>query len=134
MLVRVFLAWALAYGLAALAGSTVMLLVIGIAFQDLTGLAILPLTVPVVALFALPGFLLLRPVLYYLYLRHVVWFAAFGALAAWGPSIVGVLVRGPVSLQGDGLMLAALAAAGATAGACYRMIERSALHSREVAA
>ncbi len=110
-----------------------MLLVIGIGFRDLTGLAILPLTVPVVALFALPGFLLLRPLLHFLRIGHVVWFAAFGVLAAWGPSIIGVLVRGPVSLHGDGLMLAALSAAGATAGACYRMIERSALYCREVA-
>ena len=101
-----------------------MLLVIGITFGDLTGLAILPLTVPVVALFALPGFLVLRPLLYFLGSERVVWFAAGGALVALVPTLLQLLVQGAASVPGDGHMLAALGMAGATAGACYRKVER----------
>lgn len=124
---RVFLAWALAYGLAALAGAVVFLLMIGFAFGDLTVLTALPLTVPIVALFALPGFVLLRAALHFLRVRHMAWFAAGGALVAWVPSIIGLITHGPADLQGDGLMLSALGAAGATSGACYCVLERSAL-------
>jgi hypothetical protein len=116
--------WVVAYVVAALAGAAVWLVAVGVITNDAGGLSVLPLVAAAVALFALPGFVLLRGVLYWAGIGHVAAFALAGALNALLPSGIVALTNG-VALWHDAPILLALALAGTVSGACYRVIERA---------
>jgi hypothetical protein len=116
--------WAIAYTIAILAGSVVFLIVLGLIGGDLSILPLFPLIAAVMALFALPGFIVLRLVFHWWKVKNVAIFAIGGVANSMALSISGKLITGRGPFGDDWMILASLGVAGAVSGALYRVIER----------
>lgn len=129
--VRALSVWAIAYGVAVLAGAVLLLVVVGLASGELVAGSVLsgmPLAVLGIAILALPGFVVLRLALYAMKMRGLPGFALAGAAVAALPLVLEATIKAGISLDpGDGWLMAGILAAGAGAGAVYRAVERALL-------